>query len=114
RLGDLVGILQHGLVVVRGADGGDDALADAGDDGLLRGAADELAEIGAHGDAGLDLELDAVLGDGVDGGAGAALVGAVDDLRVHRGLHGVENVASGEINGGGGAPVDGDVRAAGG
>ena len=60
------GLAQGTPVVVGGADGGDDALADAGDDGLLGGAADELREVGADGDAGLDAELDAVLGDAVD------------------------------------------------
>ena len=42
-LGDVVGVLQHVLVVGGRADGGDDALADAGDDRLLGGAADEAA-----------------------------------------------------------------------
>jgi hypothetical protein len=71
RLGDAVGVLEHLLVALGRADGGDDALADAGDDGLLGGAADEALEVGADGDAGLGLELDAVLGDGVDGVAAA-------------------------------------------
>src|SRR6185369_5271300 len=54
-LGDVVGVLQHGLVGLGRADGGDDALADAGDDGLFGGAADKAGEVGADGDAGLGL-----------------------------------------------------------
>jgi hypothetical protein len=53
-LADLVGVFEHVLVAGGGADGGDDALADAGDDGILGGAADEAGEVGADGDAGLD------------------------------------------------------------
>jgi hypothetical protein len=40
-LGDVVGVLEHMLVRLGRADGGDDALAHAGDDGLLGRAADE-------------------------------------------------------------------------
>ena len=40
--------------------------------GLLGGAADEALDVRAHGDAGLHLELDAVLGDAVDGRAAEA------------------------------------------
>ncbi len=68
-LADLVGVLEHVLVAGRGADGADDALADAGDDGVLGGAADEAVEVGAHGHAGLDQQADAVLGHGVEHGA---------------------------------------------
>ena len=51
-----------------GADGADDAFADAGDDGFFGGTADELVEIGADRDAGFHFELHAVLGDGVERG----------------------------------------------
>ena len=66
-LGNAVGVFQHVLVAVGRTDGGDDAFADARDDGFLGGAADEAIEIGAHGDAGLGFDDDAVLGDAVDG-----------------------------------------------
>ena len=55
-LGDAVGVFEHVLVGIGGADGADDAFADAGDDGFLGGAADEAVEVGADGDARLDLE----------------------------------------------------------
>ena len=47
-LGDAVGVLEHRHVVLRRADGGDDALADTGDDGLLGRAADEAVEVGVR------------------------------------------------------------------
>ena len=65
-----VGLLEHLHVGLGRADGVDDALADPGDDRLVGGAADQAVEVGAHGDLGLDLELDAVLGDAVDAFAG--------------------------------------------
>lgn len=40
-LGDVVGVLEHRLVRLGRADGGDDALADAGDDGLFGRTTDE-------------------------------------------------------------------------
>jgi hypothetical protein len=109
--GDLVGVLEHLLVIDGGTDGRDDALTDASDDGLFGCAADEAGDVGTDRDAGLGLQLDAVLGDGVDGRAGAGLGGAVDDLGVHRGLHGVEDVAAGEVDGGRGVPRQFDLRA---
>ena len=116
-LGDAVGVFEHVLVAVGGADGGDDAFADAGDDGFLGGAADEAVEVGAHGDAGLDLDGDAVLGDGVDGGLAGGGVGAVDDLGVDEVLHGVEHglagALGGEVDGAGAVEVEVDAGLAG-
>ena len=65
-LRDRARIGEHFLVIVRGADRLDDALADAGDDGFLGGAADEPFELGPHGDAGLGPQLNAVAADGVE------------------------------------------------
>ena len=48
------------------ADGADDALAHPGDDRLFGGPADQLLQVGPNGDPGLDLQLDAVLGDAVE------------------------------------------------
>ena len=86
------------------ADGLDDALADAGDDGFLGGAADEAVELGPHRDAGPGLELNAVLADAVERRPALGRVGAVDDLGVDAGLDGVEDVAAGQVDGGGRPP----------
>src|SRR5206468_2297113 len=83
----------------------------AGDDRLLGGAADEPFELGPHRDAGAGLELDAVLAHAVERRPALLRVGAVDDLRVHARLDGVEHVAAGQVDGGGDAPgqVDGGL-----
>ena len=86
----------------RRADGADDPFADPGDDRLLGGAADHLGEVGPHGHRGPDLELDAVLGDRVQRLLAAAAGGAVDDLGIDAGLDGLNHVAAGEVDGGGG------------
>jgi len=65
---------------------------DAGDDGLLAGAADQLLDVGAHRDAGLCDQLDAVLGHGGHGRR-------VDHLGVDRHLHGLEHVAARQVDG---------------
>ena len=109
----LSGRFEHDLVGLRGADGGDDALADAGDDGFLLRAADEAVEIGADGDAGADLHLDAVLGDAVDGAAAGGRVRAVDDLRIDRGADGFDHAFAGalggEVDGAGAVPIQRDA-----
>ena len=76
-----------------GTDGGDDTLAHAGDDGFFPGAAYQTLDVGAHGDAGLGPQLDAVLGDGGDHGG-------LDDLGGNAHLHGLQHVAARQINGG--------------
>src|SRR5207248_3675871 len=114
RLGDVVGVLQNVLVVGGRADGGDDALADAGDDRLLGGAADQALDVGPHRHAGLDLELDAILGDGIDGHPAQGGVGHVDDLGVHAGLDCVEDVAAGQVDRRRGLPGQVDVGLVGG
>src|SRR5690606_37807590 len=88
--------------------------ADAGDDGFLGGAADEAGEVGAHGDAGAGLELYAVLGDGIDRVPPLRRARAVDDLRVHAGGDGLEDVAAGEVDGGADVPVEIDLGSLGG
>jgi hypothetical protein len=57
----------------------------------LGGAADKAVEVGAHGDAGLDLHADAVAGHGVDGRAVGLRTGAVDDLGIDAGAHGFQH-----------------------
>ena len=64
--GDPVGIFQHLHVVVGRADGADDAFADAGDDRFFGRPADQLLQVRPHRDAGPHLELNAVLGHGVE------------------------------------------------
>ena len=66
RLGNAVGVLQHFGVRLGRADRADDAFADAGDDRLFGRTADQLIQVGPHGDPRLDLQLNAVLGDGVE------------------------------------------------
>ena len=90
-----------------GADGGHDALAHARQDRFLAGAADQLLDIGAYGDARLGDQLDAVLRHGRDGRG-------VDDLGVNRHLHGLEHVAAGQVDGRGHLEVQGDVGLVGG
>ena len=63
-----------------------------------RRPADQPLQVGPHGDAGLHLELNAVLGDGVERAAAAA--GAVDHLGIDAGLHRFEHVAAGQVDGG--------------
>ena len=55
RLGNPVRVFEHDLVRFGRADRADDPFADAGDDRFLGGPADELIEVGPHGDAGLAL-----------------------------------------------------------
>src|SRR5439155_26558027 len=77
----------------------DDTLADAGDDGLLGSTAHQTVELGAHGDAGPGLELNAVAADAVERRPPLGRIGAIDHLRVDAGLDGIEDVAAGEIDG---------------
>ena len=77
----------------------DDAFADAGDDRFLGRTADELIQVRPHRDAGLHLELNAVLGHGVERRALAVLRRAIDHARVNAGLHGFEHVAAGQVDG---------------
>jgi hypothetical protein len=88
--------------------------ADAGDDRFLGGSADQAFDVGAHGDAGFDFQLDAVLGHAVDAVAAHGGAGDVDHFRIHAGLHGIENVAAGQIDGGRGLPGQIDVGLVGG
>ena len=89
---DQVGVLQHVLVALGGADGGDDALADAGDDGLLAGAAHQAVDVGPHGHPRLGPQLDAVLGDGSNDRG-------LDHLGIDGHLHGLQHIAAGQVNG---------------
>ena len=82
--------------------GRDDALTDTGDDGGLGRTAHQAFQVGAHGDARLDLQLDAVAGHAVDGGLAAFATGHINDLGIDRGLHRIQHIAAGQINGAGG------------
>ena len=104
--GDGVGVFEDFFIAGGGADGGDDALADAGDDGFFGGAADELLDVGADGDFGADLENDAVFGLPVDGLAAGLGVGDVDDFGIDGGLDGIEDVSAGEVDGGAFGPIE--------
>ena len=74
-----------------GADRRDDALAYTRDDRFLGRAADQPVDVGPNRDSGDNQELNAVLGDGGDLRRG-------DDAGIDARLHGVEDVASGEID----------------
>ena len=88
NLGDGIRALEHELVGIGGTDGGHDALTDPGDDGLLFGTTDKAVEVGAHGHPGANLDLNAVLGNSVNGAAAGGGVGTVDDLGIDRSAHG--------------------------
>jgi hypothetical protein len=90
--------------VLSAADGLDNTLADAGDDRLLGGATDEAVELRPHGHASTGAKLNAVLADAVERRPALGGVGAVDDLRIDARLDGVEDIATGQIDGGRGAP----------
>ena len=81
------------------ADRADDALAHAGDDRLFGGPADQLSQVGPHRHPGLDLQLDAVLRHAVERLPAAAAAGAVDHLGIDAGLHGLQHVAAGQVDG---------------
>ena len=114
RLGNTVGIFQHTLMIDRAADGRDNSLTDTRDDGLFGGSADESGDIGAYRYAGLDLELNAVLSNRIDGIASLSWIGTVDHLGVDAGLHGLNNIATGKVNRGGDLPGQIDIGSVGG
>ena len=98
-LGDTVRILEYIFVALRGADGGDDAFADARNDGFLRRAADETFEVRPHGHAGLGFDDNAVLGHRVDGRLAGGRVGTIDHFRVHRCAHRFNDRLAGAFGG---------------
>ena len=63
-------------------------------------------QVRADGDAGLDLQLDAVLGHGVERFAAAAAGRAVDHLGIDARLHGFQHVAAGQVDGRGQLEVE--------
>src|SRR5690606_10265084 len=71
-------------------------------DGFLGCTTDEALNIRSHGHARAGLELDAVAGDRINGRATELGVRHIDELGIHRGLHGVEDVATGEVDRAGG------------
>ncbi len=115
RLEIRVGILQDEVVRLGRADRRDDPLAHPGDDGFLGGTADEPVDVRTDRHPSLHLQLDAILGDPVDRLPALGRIGAVDHLRVHAGLDGVEDIAAGQIDSGGLAcRGQGDIRSIGG
>ena len=74
-----------------GTDSGNDTLADARDDGFLARAADQSVDVGAHGNARLGAQLDAVLGYCGD-------YRGFDYLRVNAHLHGHQHVAARQVD----------------
>src|SRR5258708_22490917 len=95
-LGAKVRVATCLLGVGGGADGFDDALADASDDRFFGGPADEAFELGSHGHSGFATELNAVAANGVEERPALGRVGAIDDFRIDAGADGVENVAPGK------------------
>jgi hypothetical protein len=71
-------------------------------------------DVRPHRDARLHAKLNAVLADRVDRLPPQGRVRHVDDLRVHARLHGVEDVAAGEVDRGRGLPRQVDVGLVGG
>ena len=100
---DLVGVLQHRLVSVGGADCRDGALTHAGQDGLLARAANQPVEVGPYGDTRDSDELDPVLGHG-------GHPRRVDHAGVDAGLHRLQHVAARQVDGGGPLPCQVDGR----
>ena len=96
------------------AQGADDALADAGDDRLFGRPADQLLQVGPDRDAGLDLHLDAVFGDAVERSRPLLARGAIDHLGIDAGLHGLQHVAAGQVDGRGQLEVEFELGLAGG
>src|SRR5205814_1210455 len=113
-LGDRVGLLEDLFVGVGRANGVDDAFADPRDDRLVGRAAHQPVEIRPDRDLRLDLQLDAILGDAVDRLSPGAGVGAGDDLGIDAGLHGLEHVAAGQVDGRGPLVRQRDIGAVGG
>jgi hypothetical protein len=106
--------LRDLFVGVARANGVDDALAHACDDRLVGRPAHEPVEVGPDRDLGLDFQLDAVLGHAVDRLASGTGVGTRNDLGIDAGLHGLEDVAAGQVDRRGPLVRQRDVGAVGG
>src|SRR6185437_14710880 len=112
RLGNAVGIAHHDHVALGRTDRGYDAFADAGDDRFFRGPAYQLLQVGAHRDPRADFELDSVFGHRAERRAfGLGRIGTIDDFGVDAGLHGPQNVAARQVDGGGPIEFQIDVGA---
>ena len=86
----------------RRADGAHHAFADARDDRLLAGTADQPVDVGANRHARDRDQLDSVFGDRGD-------LRRLDDFRNDRHLDRFENIAAGQIDGGGALERQRDV-----
>src|SRR5262245_2804748 len=95
-------------MVIRTTDSLDDALADASDNRLLRGPTNQSIKLGADGDARPRPELDSVLAHPIEGRS-AALAGisgrAVNDFGVNADLYGFVDIASCQLDGSSGGPL---------
>jgi hypothetical protein len=107
--GDEIRFLEDFAVAGGATDGRDDTLADAGDDGVFAGATDEAFEAGTDGDQGAGLEADAVTRDAGDAAESSAGGGHGDDLGVDARLDRIDDIATGEVDSGDGAEVDGQA-----
>src|SRR5262245_37540278 len=91
-------------MIMGGADGFHDAFADASDDCFFGGSADEPLEFRAHGYTGFGPQLNSIATASVEELPALRRIRAIDNLRVHARLDGIEDVATGQVNGGGGLP----------
>ncbi len=114
-LADRVGILEHVLVILGRADGVDDAFADAGDDRFLRllRRPGSLMFVRTVTRA-FTLSWMPSWRRRRWSAAPIGGFGHVDDLWVHAGLHGIENVAAGQVDRGGRLPGQIDIGLVGG
>ena len=81
-------------MAVGGTDCGNDAFADPGDDGLFAGSANQMFDVGTHGNSRLDPEFDAVLGNG-------GHRRRFNHFGQNAHLYGLENVAARQVDGAG-------------
>src|SRR5690606_19214355 len=91
HLRDEVRVLEDQRVRIGRTDRGNDALAHARDDGFFACATDEALDVSPNGNTYDCAQLYAVLRD-------CGNRRRLDHFRVHRHLHGFENVATGEID----------------
>ena len=92
-----------------GADGRHDAFTHPGDDGLFGCTTHQTIDVGPHGHTSAGFQLNAVHGHRINGGFANIRVRTVDHSGVNRGSNGIENVTSGQVNGG--RPIPDQINA---
>jgi hypothetical protein len=90
-LGNAVRVFEHYLVRSRGSNGCHNTFAHARDDCLLLSATHETIQVGTHGNPGFNFYLNAIFGHGINGGATARWIWAIDNLRAYRSKHSFEH-----------------------